>query len=113
MGYPRYWVKVDGIRDQGEPYVLFRAVSLTAYGEIWEGGDRWRETLTTVPQMDGAGGYTDHLSISDSEETVDEVKRLLVERAEQLTGGDVTGLLHLNNPRVLRDVYGIEPLTDD
>jgi hypothetical protein len=113
LDYPRYWVKVDGIRDQGEPYVLIRAVDFSAYGEIWEGGDKWRETATSVPKMDGAGGYTDHQIISNSDETVDRVKSLLVERAERLTGGDVTRLLYLDHPDILRDVYGVEPPTSE
>jgi hypothetical protein len=41
------------------------------------------------------------------------VKRLLIERAERLTGGDVTGLLYLDHPDILRDVYGVEPPGSD
>ena len=113
MDYPRYWVMVDGIRDLGEPYALVRAVDFWSYGEIWEGGDHWRETATSVPKMDGAGGYTDHRIIGNSDETVDRVKRLLIERAELLTGSNVTGLLYVDNPQILRDVYGVGPPTSD
>jgi hypothetical protein len=111
LDYPRYWVMVDGICYQGEPYALVRAVDFWSYGEIWEGGDQWRETATSVPKMDGSGGCTDHLIISNPDEAVDRVKRLLIERAERLTGGDVTGLLYLDHPNILRDVYGVEPPT--
>jgi hypothetical protein len=113
LDYPRYWVEVDGTRSKGEPYALWRAIGLFANGEIWEGGDVWRETVTTVPQMDGAGGTTDHRIISNPDETVDRLKQLLVGRAERLTGGDVTGLLYLDNPRILRDVYGVDPPPSD
>ena len=65
----RYWVKVD---DDNRVIMLLRAVDFSAYAEIWEGGDNWRETRHTVPQLDGAGGSVDFLKLRP--EDVERVK---------------------------------------
>lgn len=56
----RYWVEVD---DAHRATLLLRAVDMFAYAEIWEGDDNWRETLYTVPELDGAGGSVDFLKL--------------------------------------------------
>jgi hypothetical protein len=68
----RYWVEVD---DDNKVTELLRAVDMFAYAEIWEGDDNWRETLDTVPELDGAGGSVDFLKLRP--EDVERVKALL------------------------------------
>ena len=63
------------IDDNNKATELLRAVDLFAYPEIWEGGDHWRETRHTVPDLDGAGGSVDFLKLRPVD--VERVKALL------------------------------------
>ena len=65
----RYWVEVD---DDNKATSLLRAVGMFAYAGIWEGGDNWRETLYTVPDLGGAGRSVDFLKLRP--EDVERVK---------------------------------------
>jgi hypothetical protein len=65
----RYWVEVH---DDNKATSLLRAVGMFAYAEIWEGDENWRETLHTVPELDGAGGSVDFLKLRP--EDVERVK---------------------------------------
>ncbi len=68
----RYWVEVG---DDRKATSLLRAVDMFAYAEIWEGDDTWRETATTVPELDGAGGSVGFLKLRP--EDVERVKAQL------------------------------------
>ena len=65
-----YGKVLDG--DDKKATLLLRAVDMFAYAEIWEGDDNWRETLYTVPELDGAGGSVDFLKLRP--EDVERVK---------------------------------------